>query len=106
MLSEETIERIKTWARSERLVKKAYVFGSRARNDFNEESDLDIAVEIIKSPGDGNLLTTWISEAEDMKSRLSAAIPEFQIDLQWFDGENTGVIKEGIEKSSYVVYEK
>jgi len=105
MLSEEVKNKIENWAQSECLVKKAYVFGSRARTDFKEESDLDIAVEIIKSSGDENLLATWIFEADGMKSRLAAVIPEYNVDLQWFDGDNTQVIKDGIRKSSYVVYE-
>lgn len=62
MISDEIKKKIEKWAMSEPLVIKAYVFGSRARNDYTTESDLDIAVEIHKCPGDGNVLGTWIGE--------------------------------------------
>ncbi|WPL12666.1 nucleotidyltransferase domain-containing protein [Thiorhodovibrio litoralis] len=105
MLSDDVKDRIQNWALAEPLVKKAYVFGSRARDDYKDDSDLDIAVEIQPLLGDENLLATWIFEAEELKARLAAVVPEYKVDLQWFDGENTETIKEGIEKSSYVIYE-
>ena len=106
MLSELTKKEIRSWALSEPLVCKAYVFGSRARDDYREDSDLDIAVELIKPPGDENLLATWIGEADEMKQRASSFIHGFRIDLQWHNGDETPVILEGLNQSSYVIYEQ
>ena len=51
-------------------------FGSRARDDYTPESDLDIAVEIKNGSGAGNVFGTWIGIGEEMKKRLSDAVPE------------------------------
>lgn len=106
MISDETKRKIVNWAKNEPLVIKAYIFGSRARDDYTPESDLDVAVEIEKSPGDGNALGTWIGVGEEMEQRLSDAVPEYKMDLQWSHEEFSKTVFNGIKRSSYVVYEK
>jgi len=103
------IEEIKiivaNWAKEEPLVTKAYIFGSRARDDYREDSDIDIAVEIKKLPGDGNVLATWIFESDKLKERLSKLLP-YSLQLEHFDGSNTPHVLAGIEQSSILVYEE
>ena len=106
MISENTKEKIIKWVETEPLVKAAYVFGSRARDDFRSDSDLDIAVELNKPPGDEELLATWVCEGDDMQIRVNEAIPEYKVDLQWLDGKNTPIIFSGVNESGYLVYKK
>jgi predicted nucleotidyltransferase len=106
MISDEIKRRIEHWARKEPLVIKAYVFGSRARADYTDESDLDIAVEIKKCPEDGAVLGTWIGVGEKMKHRLAKAIPEYKMDLQWSHEEFSKIVFDGVGESSYLIYEE
>jgi len=48
----ELIKIVAQWAHDEPLVTKVYIFGSRARDDYREDSDLDVAVEIKTMAGD------------------------------------------------------
>lgn len=105
MISDEIKKKIVDWADKEPLVIKAYVFGSRARADHTAESDLDVAVEIIKGPGDGNALGTWIGVGQEMKKRLAEAIPKYKIDLQWSHEEYSKVVFDGVRKSGFLIYE-
>jgi uncharacterized protein len=106
MINEETKQKIIDWAKAEPNIVKVYVFGSRARNDYRPDSDLDIAVEIVKDAGDENELGTWIWIAEKLKKRLEKAVPEYQIDLQWSHEEYSKVVYGGVQKSSYLLYER
>ncbi len=92
------------WAKSESLVTKAYIFGSRARDDYSEDSDLDVAVEIKMELGDEKVLDTWMDEGKKLEKRLAELVP-CEIQLELFDGENTPTILEGIKESSILVYE-
>ncbi len=96
---------IAKWAKEEALVTRAYVFGSRARNNFQVDSDLDVAVEIKKRPGDENVLATWIFEHKGMDERLAKLLP-YKLQLENLDGTNTPTILNGVKKSSIIVYEE
>ncbi len=93
------------WAESEPLVTKAYIFGSRARGDHRQHSDLDVAVEIDQQPGDENLLATWICEKRGLEERLSKLIP-YSLQMEHLEGEETPTVLRGINESSILVYEK
>ena len=105
MLSETDKSVIQTWAEEECLVLRAHVFGSRARDEHSKDSDLDIAVELLKKPNDPSLYTTWHFEGHELQKRLSERLHDFKVDLQFLDGENTPIILEGVNRSSYVVYD-
>jgi len=94
---------IRDWASNEALVTKAYIFGSRARDDYRDDSDIDVAVVIKKQPGDSNVLATWMFESDGLKSRLSELLP-YALQLENLDGSNTPVVFGGVTKSSILVY--
>ncbi len=94
---------IAQWAHDEPLVTKAYIFGSRVRNDFRDDSDLDVAVEIRTMPGDSNVLATWIGEHKSMEKRLAKLIP-YKLQLENLDGENTPTVQNGVRESGIMVY--
>jgi len=96
---------IAKWAKEEPLVTRAYIFGSRAGNDFQEDSDLDVVVEIKKGSGDEIVRATWICVRDGLKERLAKLLP-YALDLQWLDGENTPIILSGVKKLSIVVYDE
>ena len=44
MTAQEIAETVRRWAASEPLVRRVYLFGSRARGDHRPDSDIDLAV--------------------------------------------------------------
>ncbi len=99
----ETIEFLQKWAVEENLITKLYIFGSRVRNDYHVNSDIDIAIQIDKKDGDENVEATWIGESRKWKEYLAKNLP-FQPDLQLLNGTNTPTIVSAIEESSIPVY--
>lgn len=97
-------EIIKKWAESEPLIKEVYIFGSRARNDYRENSDIDIAVKIEKRPNDDSPLATWFYEGNNLKNRLSKLLP-YELQLEYLDNKTKTVLS-GIKESSILVYKK
>lgn len=96
---------VATWASTQPLVRKAYLFGSRVRGTHQPESDLDVAVELLTLPGDSNPFTTWIGEAQRLKASIAGIVP-VNIDLNWYGGEvETPRIHKALEQSSFVVYD-
>jgi len=67
---------IAKWAKEEALVTRAYVFGSRARNNFQVDSDLDVAVEIKKRPG---MKMSWPRGYLNTKEWMSVWLSCFRI---------------------------
>jgi predicted nucleotidyltransferase len=97
-------KKIREWARKEPLVKKVYIFGSRAREDYNEDSDLDIAIEINKLPYDTDVKTTWIQEKKRLVEGISILLPSLKLQLELLDNKQTPTILLGVRQSSILVY--
>ena len=105
MNKSELIEKIVSWANSEPLIREAYLFGSRARNNHSQDSDVDIAVKVISQPGDSSEYACWIFEADGLKDRLQLEIP-YTVQLEWYDPVKTPHVHSGIVESSIKIYEK
>lgn len=97
--------RLADWCAANPFVLQAYIFGSRSRNDFTAESDLDIALVISPMPADSNSLATWINQSKAWKAELETLLP-FKIDLHQLDDRATPTIKSGIESSSVLVFSR
>lgn len=98
-------EMVVSWAASEPIVRKAYLFGSRVRGTNTCESDLDVAVELMPRQSDSGPLATWIAEQERLRSSISLWVP-LVVDLQWYGGAaETPIIHAGLGAGSRVVYE-
>jgi len=105
MNREELVEVIAEWARNEPIVKEAYLFGSREREDHKPDSDVDIAIGIIGRPGDLGEYGTWVSHEHRLKKQLRALLP-YKLHLQWYDPEKTKYIHQGLLESSIKAYEQ
>ena len=93
------------WASGIPCITHIYIFGSRTRNDYGADSDLDIAVKLNPMEGDADGLTTWIGESDKWKKQLEERLP-YKIDLQCHDQDETPTIEEGLKKSSILVYRR
>jgi len=101
----ESIKRIiEDWASEEPLVKKVYIFGSRAANDYGEESGIDVAVEIHRLPGEESMTAAWMNVAEGYREQLSKLLPH-PVRLHSLDGDSP-IILEGAYRNGILVYEE
>lgn len=80
-----------------RPVKKAYVFGSYARNEANAASDIDILVELDHSKPIGMKFFTYTTELEQLLHK--------KVDLITIEGLSRHV-KPLIEKDKILIYER
>ena len=74
-------------------VKKVILFGSRARGDFKEKSDIDLAVQ------GGDFIRFMLDVNEETSTLLS-------FDIINLDEEIQSELRESIEKEGKIVYEE
>lgn len=86
------IEEICNFARKYN-VKKVVLFGSRARGDFKEKSDIDLAVQ------GGDFIRFMLDVNEETSTLLS-------FDIINLDEKIQDELRESIEKEGKIVYEK
>lgn len=99
----ESIKRIITdWASKEPLVKKVYIFGSRATNDYGEDSDIDVAVETHRLPGEESITAAWMDVAKGYREQLSKLLP-CSLHLHSLDGDSP-IILDGAYRNGILVY--
>jgi len=93
------------WAQSNSYINKVYIYGSRARSDYRDDSDLDIALEIIPSENDSHPHAVFAFDSKEWVAELQPKIP-YQLHLKGSYGEESPDVTSGIKKSSILVYEK
>lgn len=99
----EISEALQNWAQNEPIVIKVYIFGSRLKGTHRPDSDLDIAVELRKLPGDEDVNATWIGEAKRLKHSIAKFVP-YNVDLQGYNGKETPHIDAYLKDRSLLVY--
>lgn len=93
------------WARSQPLVRRAYIFGSRVKGTNRPDSDLDVAIELLPLSGEEDSGLTWHREAQRLKDSIAQIIPVV-IDLNWYGGaDETPCVHAGLQAGSRVVYD-
>ena len=99
------IDALTVWAQNVPSINKAWVFGSRVKDTCNEESDLDIAVEL--KPDDGKVLADWIMFAKKWREGAQDAVGTYPtIDLQRVSQRNDGIVHLAIAEHGILFYEK
>lgn len=80
-----------------RHIKKAVVFGSRARSFFKAASDIDLAI-----------YSKFISSKEIniIKNTLEELPTALKFDLVYYDNINNRKLKKNIDKEGILIYEK
>lgn len=101
---------VAAWGAGKPLVKRVFIFGSRARGDHRPDSDLDVAAELdpveIEGEDDSGGAATWMWEAQGWRGELQALFP-FPVQLeQYLENGDAPTVLSGVERSSILVYEK
>ena len=96
LLSEQHINYIKKFF-SGRPVKKAYIFGSYAREEADENSDIDILVELDHSTPIGMKFFSYKDELEKVLQK--------KVDLVSYEGLSK-YVKPYVDKDKVLIYER
>jgi predicted nucleotidyltransferase len=94
-----------TWATSQPVIYRVWLFGSHARGEAGPDSDIDIAVEVVPVHADESVTDCWFTHSSKWRSELAARFP-FRIQLELLDGLSTPTISRGIARSGVLVYER
>jgi len=95
-LSSQNIETIKRFF-SGLPVKKAYLFGSYSRNEADENSDVDILVELDHTKPIGMQFFTYSDNLQNLLKR--------KVDIVSYDGLSK-YVKPFIDKDKVLIYER
>jgi predicted nucleotidyltransferase len=96
ILSEKHIGYIKSFF-SGRPVKKAYVFGSYSRDEADENSDIDILVELDHTKPIGMKFYSYKEELEEILQK--------KVDLVSYEGLSK-YVKPFVDKDKILIYER
>ena len=81
-LTQTQISTIARWAESKSWVFEIRLFGSRARGDAREDSDIDLAVTLL-SAKPGSALGTYFALGDDWQRELAALLGT-HVSLEWY----------------------
>ena len=87
---------------------RLWVFGSRSREDFGPDSDIDIAIELDLQYGgfdETGGMVTWAFETDGWEEELEELL-RMDVDLQQYRGEDTPTIHSALKESSCLIYAK
>ena len=102
---DKILKEIAAWAETEEVIWRVYFFGSRLKGTHSLDSDLDIALEIVKGVGDTSFCAAFAFDKQDFISRIQPLSP-FKIDLCLYAGSNeTPDVCRYIEDASLVIYD-
>lgn len=102
---------LREWARENPDVCTVYIYGSRAKGDFDKSSDLDIALEIDPEQGNIDSYTFWVSHSKEYDQKLQSLF-SYKVHLEYYTQDRKELVKDivkaaiDIEQSGIVVYSK
>jgi predicted nucleotidyltransferase len=100
---EHDLEQLCLWGARNPLIVRLWLYGSRARGDHREDSDLDIAIENLTAPTDTDPLTTAVFELEGWRRDLQ---PKLKLTLHLESiHESYDVIQPAVRNHGRLVYE-
>ncbi len=106
MTKQEIAQAVRLWAAEKSLVRRVYLFGSRARGDHRPDSDVDLAVMCRMDPkiraefGDDHWQARywfWHDYEPAWRDQLSQLFP-VPVDLQALDRDTTRRVRPAVKR--------
>jgi predicted nucleotidyltransferase len=97
ILQKDDIKKVVADYFKDKPVKKVWLFGSYARDEADDESDVDVLVDIEKDSGLGLKYFSWPQELAELLSKNVDVVSE---------GWENKHIKPFIDKDKMVIYER
>ena len=97
-------DRVSGWAITKERIHELYLFGSRAKGDFAEESDVDLAY-VLTGEGPGEVLAYSICECGGWQSELERTIG-VTVDLQMASPHEDAVVWPAVREHGQLIYRK
>jgi len=105
------------WASKDSDIRSVYIYGSRARGYYGENSDLDIAITLERKGGKINGYGLWVKTFEEYIRQVESLLPEMKIHLEYLDIEEyldveplgidgTPTVKAAVEESGILIYSR
>jgi uncharacterized protein len=88
------------WAAKRREIAEIWLFGSRARGDHRDDSDIDLAI-VIKGKNPSWRFARWPDRPEAWAADLLLSRP---VDLQWYDPDAALVIGPSVKREGVLLY--
>lgn len=104
---ESAVPKLQRWAVANPYIGKLWLFGSYAKGTAREDSDLDIAIEIVIPPereGKENALAVYICEKQAWQKELQELLGFGKVQLEQLDPDGTPHVRKGVEEASLLVY--
>jgi predicted nucleotidyltransferase len=106
LLPNEWCDRLRAWAASKPIIRRAWCFGGRIVGHSNNDSDLDFAVDIDVDPRDDNHDDSWLRFKQSWKRELDSILP-VEVDLvHWHPCGVNRIVQEGVQSSGRLIYER
>ncbi|MEM8631822.1 MAG: nucleotidyltransferase domain-containing protein [Pseudomonadota bacterium] len=101
-ISESDRKKIAEWAASHPEILEVYQYGSRARGDNREDSDIDLAIVVRPDEGQDNAYAVWVFWEERKNPNLNLA---HDVHLEWSE-KDAGLERVGpaVEKDGIRLY--
>ena len=97
-------ETLRAWASTRPIIRRVWIYGSRAKGTATAESDLDVAVQIDPVGNDETSYTSFHYEADGWRSELQPQL-SYQLHFKWYDRANKPVW-DGVNSDGILVYER
>ncbi|MFN4023339.1 MAG: nucleotidyltransferase family protein [Hyphomonas sp.] len=106
MIKPGWIVTIQDWASSKQDILSVYLFGSRVKGESRTDSDLDVAVVVVRGETENDTYTTWTFQHEKWEDELQKLL-DVKLDLQLGNSElSTTVVGPAIDSYGQLIYEK
>src|SRR5687768_14288041 len=95
-------------SKSEPIIERVHIFGSRVRGEHRPDSDIDMAVELDLKTAPGvdfsGGFATFSFQSKRWKAQLAELLP-MPVDLDFYAGpKHTPILHAGLRRSSRLIY--